>query len=469
MHRIIKNASLLLGRDLTFVNAGFIEIGKNGMITRAGSGNYNSKTRGGNGIRYEDSNDCTIMNSEGLLIIPGFINAHTHVGDSLGKDILVDYGGVNKRVHPVYGAKRIILQKSRPDHLKAFMRNSVISMMKKGIIAFADFREGECEGVELLKDAIFDLPIRCIVFGRIEYYFDLIGNLRITKEELMTRENCNTNITAKGMKNWIGQHTKERETDMKLPLTALLAASKVLKVADGLGISGANENTNSSFQQYRKLLQHINKKIRNKKYKNKKKKRKLLLAIHAAESKDSVEFSKSTTGKTEVTRIIRYLKPDIIVHMTNASDEDISLVAKKRTGVIVCPRANGILGAGIPKVAKMLRSGCIVGIGTDNVMINSPDIFREMDYIWKASRSIEPEFISARDILKMSTINGAKILGLNSGCIEAGRSADLLFIDKKHLDLYPIYNPYASIIHRASQDSIKGVMIGGKIVDGAEL
>ena len=69
----------------------------------------------------------------------------------------------------------------------------------------------------------------------------------------------------------------------------------------------------------------------------------------------------------------------------------------------------------------------------------------------------------------MSTINGAKILRLNSGCIAAGRSADLLFIDKKHLDLYPIYNPYASIIHRASQDSIKGVMIGGKMVDGAEL
>jgi hypothetical protein len=45
----------------------------------------------------------------------------------------------------------------------------------------------------------------------------------------------------------------------------------------------------------------------------------------------------------------------------------------------------------------------------------------------------------------------------------------LLFIDKKHLDLYPIHNPYASIIHRASQDSIKGIMIDGKLVDGADL
>ena len=52
--------------------------------------------------------------------------------------------------------------------------------------------------------------------------------------------------------------------------------------------------------------------------------------------------------------------------------------------VVVCPRANGIVGAGVPRVAKMLDLGCIIGIGTDNVMLNSPDILRELDYIWKA-------------------------------------------------------------------------------------
>jgi cytosine/adenosine deaminase-related metal-dependent hydrolase len=117
----------------------------------------------------------------------------------------------------------------------------------------------------------------------------------------------------------------------------------------------------------------------------------------------------------------------------------------------------------------MLENGCTIAIGTDNVMLNSPDIFREMDYIWKASRAIENYFISPRDILKMSTSNAAQILGLNSGCIETGRSADLIFIDKKNLDLYPIHNPYASIIHRANPNSIKGIMIDGKLVDGAGL
>jgi cytosine/adenosine deaminase-related metal-dependent hydrolase len=65
----------------------------------------------------------------------------------------------------------------------------------------------------------------------------------------------------------------------------------------------------------------------------------------------------------------------------------------------------------------------------------------------------------------MATINAAQILRLNTGCIEAGRAADLLFIDKKHADLYPIHDPYAAIVHRLSQSSIRAVMINGRFVD----
>ena len=300
MNRIVKNASLLLGKDLTYVETGFIEIGENGIITRAGAGNYNSKTLSNN-IWYSSDGSSTVLDSEGLLVMPGFINAHTHVGDSIGKDVLVESGGLNTRIHPIYGAKRVVLQKSGPDHLRMLMRASIISMMKKGIVAFSDFREGGCEGVELLKQAMSELPIKCIVLGRAEYYFDLTKDLRMAK---------------KG--------------DRRLPPKALGQASDILKVAGGLGISGANENTDSSLQQYRQLLDGVNKKTRiktrNREYS--KKNRKLLLAIHAAESKESVEFSKSITGRTELARIMQYLKPDVIVHMTNATDEDVLLVSR---------------------------------------------------------------------------------------------------------------------------------------------
>lgn len=461
MNTIIEKASLLLGRDLKYIESGFIEIGKNGTILRTGPGNYSEKV-------LNNKTECnrSTIDSDGLLIIPGFINAHTHIGDSLAKDVLVE-SGLNTRVHPVYGAKKVILEKSKPSHLKILMRASVISMMKKGIVAFADFREGGFEGLELLKQAISALPIKCIVFGRVEYYFDLTKDTRPDrKEKLVHDTSAKKNIKAMATKFYKQYHIL-RKVQLKLPPKALLEASDILRVAEGLGISGANENTDLSLQQYKQLIDNINKKRRDKKLKNKN--RKLLIGIHGAESRESVEFSKSLTGKTEVFRIMRFLKPDYIVHMTNATDEDISLVASSRTGVVICPRANGVLGAGIPRVAEMLSRGCKIAIGTDNVMLNSPDIFREMDYIWKTSRAIGGNFIEAKEILKMSTVNAAHILGLNSGCIEEGRSADLLFIDKKYLDLYPIHNPYVSIIHRASSDSIKGVMIDGRLADGAEL
>ena len=190
-----------------------------------------------------------------------------------------------------------------------------------------------------------------------------------------------------------------------------------------------------------------------------------MIAIHAAESKETVQFAKVHTGRSEVDRIMEHLKPDFVVHMTNATENEMSLAAKSGTGIVICPRANGVLGAGIPKVAQMLRQGCLVAIGTDNVMLNSPDILRELDYTWKASRATEGEMLKAQELLKMATINAAQILRLNTGCIEAGRAADLVFIDKKHADLYPIHDPYAAIVHRLSQSSIRAVMINGRFVD----
>ncbi|MFL6498489.1 MAG: amidohydrolase family protein [Nitrososphaera sp.] len=394
MSLAITNVSLLLGRDLEYVDQGYIEI-EDGKIKSAVAGVYEGSSRK--------------MDAKEFIIVPGLINAHTHIGDSIAKDIAVEQR-LDARVHPVFGVKKKILQKSLPEHLKTFIRNSAISMMKNGIVAFADFREDEVEGIRLLKDAIEGLPIKCLALGRINYYSDPKDSAGLPPER------------------------EER-------------AEEVVELADGLGISGANENTDTTLAQYRQLAG------------------KKLLAIHAAESKETVEFAKVNTGRSEVDRIMEHLRPDFVVHMTKATEDEISLVAKSGTGIIVCPRANGVLGAGIPRVGQMLKQNCLVAVGTDNVMLNSPDILRELDYIWKASRATEGEMLRAREVLKMATINAAQILRLNTGCIEAGRAADLIFIDKKHVDLYPMHDPYASIVHRLSQSSITAVMIDGRFVD----
>ena len=58
----------------------------------------------------------------------------------------------------------------------------------------------------------------------------------------------------------------------------------------------------------------------------------------------------------------------------------------------------------------MQKAGCLLALGTDNVMINSPDMFREMDFLWKVTMGIKKKRIDPKDILKMATVNAGKIL-----------------------------------------------------------
>jgi len=407
MDLIIRNISLFFGENLDYIDKGYIVINR-GIIKRVGRGDY------------EGGYDDLIYEGESILACPGFINAHTHIGDSFGKDIGID-SSFETRIHPSHGIKNKILQKSERKHLINFMRSSAISMIRNGVVVFADFREGGLQGIDQIKEATSGLSIKSIVLGRPEYYYDISRDFYINR--------------------------KFTPDVMKL-------ICNILDFADGLGISGANENTDSSLNQYREIIQ---KKSLKKKY---------LIGIHASESLETEKKSITVTGKSEVQRIIGNLSPNFIVHLTNASDMDIKLVAKKKIGVVVCPRANGTLGVGIPKIARMLSYGCCVGIGTDNIMINSPDIFRELDYIWKLTRTLEGKPVPPREILKMATVNGAKILGINSGAIVTGRSADMIFIDKNNLDISPMHDPHTSIVHRANPNTILNVMIDGKFVDG---
>lgn len=413
---LIKNASLLRGPELKFVEKGVIQISRNGIITKIGTDrDFSSMDK-----------ESSIFDAEGLLLVPGLINAHTHIGDSVAKDFISD-PDLSSAVDPILGIKCKILSRSDPSHLEAFMRNTAISMLKRGIVAFADFREGGMDGVKLLNRALYGLKIKPLVLGRIEKYFE--------------PSQSNSGIDA-------GRSSID---------SSVLSSEvfDVLDVSDGLGISGTNENTDRSLIDYHNAVRGYN---------STSPKTERLLAIHAAESKETTALSVRKSGLTEVERAIKFLQPDFVVHLTQATDKDIAAIAKNRIGVVVCPRSNGLLGCGVPRVADMINNGCTVGLGTDNAMLNSPDLFKEMDYIWKISRAIGIHRIRARDVLKMATVYGAQILHLNSGCIEPGRFADLIFIDKRHIDLYPIHDPYASVVQRAGPSSIMGTMINGEFV-----
>ena len=393
---LIKNVSVLLGQELEFVLDTNIKI-QNKLFKQIQP-------------TIKSSVKEKSVDGEGLLLIPGFINAHTHIGDSIGKDITIN-SSVDEKIHPVFGVKSKILKNTPQQNLANFMKNTCHSMIRKGITTFVDFREGGLEGVILLKKALSDIPIRSIILGRAAFY----------------------------------QDSNEIRRNLPFPRGHIKDLTTLLKKCDGLGISGANENSTSVLNYYSKTKQ--------------------LRAIHSSETKQSVAKSKKISGESETIRALS-IKPHFLVHMTHASQNDLYTASKKTRGIVICPRANSALAEGIPDIELMQKTGCTIALGTDNVMINSPDMFREMDFLWKVTMGIHKKRINPKDILKMATVNGGKILKKDIGVIEIGKIADGIFLDKHALDLEPMHNPHASIVHRASESAIRAVMIGGKVVHG---
>jgi len=392
---ILKNISILYGNNLKFIEK------KNELITNNTFQKINSKIK---------PTKDKIVDCDGLLLIPGLINSHTHIGDSIAKDIALDKDPDSK-INPIFGIKQKILKETEPRKLIYYMRKTVKSMLKKGTTTFVDFREGGLDGVLLMQKALSNTPIRSIILGRIEYY----------------------------------QSKEQIKRNTPIPQSYQNQIDALLKNCDGIGISGSNENSDSSLKEFSKI-----KKIR---------------AIHCAETKQSYLKSKQITRKTEPKRSM-LLKPDFLVHMTYASKSDLSIASKKTRGIVVCPRANASLAEGIPDIVQMMKVNCNVTIGTDNIMINSPDMFREMDFLWKVTMGIHQKRIEPKNILKMATVNAGKILDKKIGCIKEGYLADAIFIKKNDANLDPLQNPHASIVHRANENSIQAVMIGGKIVHG---
>ena len=392
---ILKNISILYGNDLKFIEKTSVRINGN-TFQKIASKIKPAKNK--------------VVNCDDLLLIPGLINSHTHIGDSIAKDIALNKD-TDSKIHPIFGIKQKILRETEPKKLAYFMRKTVKSMLKKGTTTFVDFREGGLDGVLLIQKALSNIPIRAIILGRIELY--------------QSKDQIKKNIP-------ISQSYQNK-------------IESLLTNCDGIGISGSNENSDSALKQLSKT-----KKTR---------------AIHCAETEQSYLKSKQTTKKTEPERCM-LLKPDFLVHMTYASKSDLKLVSKKIRGIVVCPRANASLAEGIPNVEQMMKMNCNVAIGTDNLMINSPDLFREMDFLWKVTMGIYKKRVEPKKILKMATVNAGKLLNKKIGCIKEGYMADAVFIKKKDLDLDPLQNPHASIVHRASENSIQAVMIGGKIVHG---
>jgi len=404
MSLLIENLTILRGTEFEVMKNGWVRIEK-GTISDLGESKPPRQS-------------SKTADGKNLLAIPGLVDAHIHLGDAVARDIGTG-STLRELVHPIHGVKNRILQETPQSILFRAIRQTIRAMLASGITAFADFREGGSEGVKLMKKIMTDGQ-RELILGRPNYSFS---------------EN-------------------KIESDEDLSDSVVKDLSETLKISDGLGISGPNEYTNSALHTISKLSKAYSKPI----------------AVHVAESLTSKEFSLTHFGETEVKRTLGHIQPRFMVHLTHATSDDLNMIADRHIPIVCCPQANAALGLGIPPIVELLNHKISVALGTDNVMLNEPDMFREMNYTSKMLRAEHrnPAIVTSKDVLKMATQNAAGALKLhNTGCLEIGKRADIVFLNLNHPNLGFSHDLVASVVHRARKDNVTCVMAEGEILHGS--
>ncbi|OYR56248.1 amidohydrolase family protein [Halorubrum halodurans] len=297
------------------------------------------------------------------IVLPAFVNAHTHVGDSVAKEAAVGLG-LEEAVAPPDSLKHRRLAAADRETLVEAIRRTLRFMERTGTAAFLDFREFGVEGARTLREAAEGLDVEDFVFGSDD--------------------------------------------------------PAVLDVADGFGASGANDG---EFTDQRTAARE----------------RGVPFAIHAGEP-DATDIHPALD-----------LNPDLLVHMVHAEADHLERVADQEVPIAVCPRANRVLGVGQPPVETLLEY-TDVALGTDNVMLNGPSMFREMEYTAKTFD------LPSRTVLRMATAAGADAVGLDCGVIEPDRRAALLVLDGDSDNLSGVADPVDAVVRRATALDVRNVI-----------
>jgi len=217
------------------------------------------------------------------------------------------------------------------------------------------------------------------------------------------------------------------------------------------------------------------------------------LASHVAESKEEVTFVRSGSGKFAHdfrekmgwermlvqpygVSPIKYLQqwdvfgPDFLaVHCVQANIDDLRILKQKGVAVAHCPKSNAKTGCGVAPLTDLLRLGVRVGLGTDSpASSNIMDMFDEMRVALFLHRAHERDVhaLDAEKCIRIATLGGAEALGLDDevGSLEAGKLADFIAVDVGKSHFVPIANPYSALVYGANQDDVFFTCIGGRVL-----
>ena len=201
----------------------------------------------------------------------------------------------------------------------------------------------------------------------------------------------------------------------------------------------------------------------------------LPIHVHFLESIDEIEDIKNKHGRPAIQVLRDYFK-DVhtrLAHCVKLTDEDIEVLKTMDCGIAHNPISNLRLGCKIADTTKYLKQGLNVALGTDGQGSGSNmDMFEAMRVACLAQGGIHEneERITAKDAVKMATINGAKLLQLDNkiGSIEVGKDADIILVNiEEKLDnitMLPNLNKIANLVYNTSGRSVDTTIVKGNIL-----
>ncbi len=194
--------------------------------------------------------------------------------------------------------------------------------------------------------------------------------------------------------------------------------------------------------------------------------------LHISETEDEVKTSleKYKAKPVEYLDSIGFWGPrTIAAHGVWLSDAEIAVFGRRHVALSHNPESNMKLASGTAPIVKCLKSGVIVGLGTDGAASNNDlDMFeamRQAVFLHKL-QTMDPQAVPAATALEMATIDGAKALGLERqvGSLEPGKRADIITVSMKGARQTPMYNPVSHLVYVSKGDDVQNTIVDGRVL-----